>query len=82
LLKFRRLLEDDKHKPGAALFAKVGEVLQSTGMSIGTGTIVDSTIISAPSSTKNDKGERDPEMRQTQNRSGPLIRPAQPVWAR
>jgi transposase, IS5 family len=65
LLKFRRLLEDDKHKLGAALFAKVGEVLQSKGMRVGTGTIVDATIISAPSSTKNDKGERDPEMHQT-----------------
>jgi IS5 family transposase len=65
LLKFRRLLEDDKHKLGAALFAKVGEVLQSKGMKVGTGTIVDATIISAPSSTKNDKGERDSEMHQT-----------------
>ena len=65
LLKFRRLLEDDKHKLGAALFTKVGEVLQSKGMKVGTGTIVDATIISAPSSTKNDKGERDPEMHQT-----------------
>lgn len=66
LLKFRRLLEDDKHKLGAALFAKVGEVLQGKGMKVGTGTIVDATIISAPSSTKNDKGKRDPEMHQTQ----------------
>jgi IS5 family transposase len=65
LLKFRRLLEDDKHNLGAALFAKVGEVLQSKGMKVGTGTIVDATIISAPSSTKNDKGERDSEMHQT-----------------
>ncbi|MBL8279140.1 MAG: IS5 family transposase [Pelomonas sp.] len=65
LLKFRRLLEDDKRKLGAALFAKVGEVLQDKGLKIGTGTIVDATIISAPSSTKNDKGERDPEMHQT-----------------
>jgi IS5 family transposase len=65
LLKFRRLLEDDKHKLGAALFAKVGEVLQGKGMKVGTGTIVDATIISAPSSTKNDKGERDGEMHQT-----------------
>lgn len=65
LLKFRRLLEDDKRKLGAALFAKVGEVLQGKGMKVGTGTIVDATIISAPSSTKNDKGERDPEMHQT-----------------
>jgi IS5 family transposase len=65
LLKFRRLLEDDKRKLGAALFAKFGEVLQGKGMKVGTGTIVDATIISAPSSTKNDKGERDAEMHQT-----------------
>jgi IS5 family transposase len=63
LLKFRRLLE--KHDLGAALFAKVGEVLQAQGLKVGTGTIVDATIIGAPSSTKNAKGERDPEMHQT-----------------
>lgn len=63
LLKFRRLLE--KHDLGAALFAKVGEVLQAQGMKVGTGTIVDATIIGAPSSTKNAQGERDPEMHQT-----------------
>ena len=63
LLKFRRLLE--KHKLGEALFAKVGEVLQAQGMKVGTGTIVDATIISAPSSTKNANKQRDPEMHQT-----------------
>ena len=63
LLKFRRLLEE--HELGAALFAKVGEVLQAQGLKVGTGTIVDATIIGAPSSTKNAKGERDPEMHQT-----------------
>ena len=63
LLKFRRLLE--KHKLGAALFATVGQVLQDKGMKVGTGTIVDATIIAAPSSTKNADGQRDPEMHQT-----------------
>ena len=63
LLKFRRLLE--KHDLGAALFAKVGEVLQAHGLKVGTGTIVDATIIGAPSSTKNAEGQRDPEMHQT-----------------
>ncbi|MBP6764684.1 MAG: IS5 family transposase [Rubrivivax sp.] len=63
LLKFRRLL--DEHKLGQALFAKVGEVLQEQGMKVGTGTIVDATIISAPSSTKNTQKKRDPEMHQT-----------------
>ena len=63
LLKFRRLLE--KHKLGEALFAKVGQVLQDQGLKVGSGTIVDATIIAAPSSTKNASGERDPEMHQT-----------------
>jgi transposase, IS5 family len=63
LLKFRRLLET--HDLGAALFAKVGHILQDKGMKLSSGTIVDATIISAPSSTKNDKRERDPEMHQT-----------------
>lgn len=63
LLKFRRLLE--KNKLGEALFAKVGEVLQARGLKVGVGTIVDATIIGAPSSTKNKEGKRDPEMHQT-----------------
>jgi transposase, IS5 family len=63
LLKFRHLLEDKKL--GEALFAKVGEVLQARGMKVGTGTIVDATIIGAPSSTKNADKKRDPEMHQT-----------------
>jgi len=63
LLKFRRLLE--KHALGEALFAKVGEVLQAHGMKVGAGTIVDATIIGAPSSTKNADKQRDPEMHQT-----------------
>jgi IS5 family transposase len=63
LLKFRRLLET--HKLGEALFAKVGEVLQARGVKVGTGTIVDATIIGAPSSTKNADKQRDPEMHQT-----------------
>lgn len=63
LLKFRRLLET--HDLGPALFAKVGEVLQAQGLKVGSGTIVDATIIGAPSSTKNKDGKRDPEMHQT-----------------
>lgn len=64
LLKFRRLLE--AHKLGEALFTKVGEILHSQGLKVGTGTIVDATIIGAPSSTKNAEKKRDPEMHQTQ----------------
>jgi IS5 family transposase len=63
LLGFRRKIEDNKL--GEALFAKVGEVMQSRGLSVGKGTIVDATIIAAPSSTKNASGQRDPEMHQT-----------------
>lgn len=63
LLKFRRLLE--KNDLGQALFAKVGEVLQARGMKVGVGTIVDATIIGAPSSTKNADKQRDPQMHQT-----------------
>jgi transposase, IS5 family len=63
LLRFRRLLE--QHGLGAALFAQVGQVMQDQGLTVGTGTIVDATIISAPSSTKNAAGQRDPEMHQT-----------------
>jgi IS5 family transposase len=55
----------EKHKLGEALFAKVGEVLQGKGLKVGTGTIVDATILGAPSSTKNAHKQRDPEMRQT-----------------
>ncbi len=63
LLKFRHLLNE--HELGEKLFAKVGEVLQARGMKVGTGTIVDATIIGAPSSTKNADKTRDPEMHQT-----------------
>jgi IS5 family transposase len=63
LLKFRRLLET--HQLGEALFAKVGEVLQARGLKVGVGTIVDATIIGAPSSTKNTDKQRDTEMHQT-----------------
>jgi len=63
LLKFRRLLE--KHQLGEKLFATVGQVLQARGLKVGTGTIVDATIIGAPSSTKNADKARDPEMHQT-----------------
>ena len=63
MLKFRRLL--NKHTLGEQLFAKVGEVLQQSGFKLKTGTIVDATIIGAPSSTKNAEKARDPEMHQT-----------------
>ena len=63
LLNFRHLLE--QHQLGAALFAKVGELLQANGMKLSGGTIVDATLIAAPPSTKNRDKSRDPEMHQT-----------------
>lgn len=63
ILKFRKLLNDNKL--GEALFTQVGEVLQSKGFKLNTGSIVDDTIIGAPSSTKNAIKARDPDMHQT-----------------
>ena len=63
LLNFRHLLE--KHHLSAAIFAKVGELLMDSGLKLFGGTIVDATIIAAPSSTKNSDKVRDPEMHQT-----------------
>jgi IS5 family transposase len=63
LMNFRHLLE--QHQLGAALFAKVGELLLANGLKLSGGTIVDATIIEAPSSTKNSENARDPEMHQT-----------------
>ena len=50
---------------GRQLFARIGEYLAAQGLQVSRGTIVDATIISAPSSTKNRQKERDPEMHQT-----------------
>ena len=63
LLKVRHILEDNGI--GAKIFADVKDRLDRGGMLMHGGTIVDATIISAPSSTKNKDGERDPEMHQT-----------------
>lgn len=63
LCKFRHLLE--RHDLGAKLFEEVGRHLQALGMKVNTGTMVDATIINAPSSTKNKDKARDPEMHQT-----------------
>ena len=63
ICKFRHLLE--KHELGPKILDEVNHYLDSKGIRITTGTIVDATIIHAPSSTKNEKKERDPEMHQT-----------------
>ena len=60
--KFRHLLE--RHKLGKRIFAEVNGYLEQHGLKIGTGTIVDATILHAPSSTDNQSGQRDPEMHQ------------------
>jgi transposase-like protein DUF772/HpcH/HpaI aldolase/citrate lyase family protein len=61
--RFRHLLET--HDLGQQLFDEVQRHLTATGLKVATGTIVDATIISAPSSTKNAKKARDREMHQT-----------------
>ena len=61
--KFRHLLE--RHKLGKQLFAAVNQHLKGQGIKVTRGTIVDATIINAPTSTKNRDGQRDPEMHQT-----------------
>jgi IS5 family transposase len=53
------------HRLGEQLFALIRTYLAEQGLQISRGTIVDATIISAPSSTKNRQKERDPEMHQT-----------------
>src|SRR5487761_1125098 len=63
ILRFRHLLE--QHELCGAMLDTVNLYLESKGIRISTGTIVDATIIQAPSSTKNSTGARDPEMHQT-----------------
>src|SRR6202167_678367 len=60
--KFRHLLE--RNKLGKVLLTAVNDHLHRGGIKIAKGTIVDATIIGAPSSTKNKDGKRDPEMHQ------------------
>ena len=63
ILNFRHLLE--KHNLGQKLFAEINQYLNSEGFILKEGSIIDASIISAPSSTKNKSGKRDPEMHQT-----------------
>lgn len=62
ILNFRRLLE--KHELAAGILAVINGYLGDRGLSLRQGTIVDATLIHAPSSTKNKDGKRDPEMHQ------------------
>ena len=63
ILNFRHLLE--RHSLGEGLLQEINAHLESQGLRLREGTIVDASIIEAPSSTKNRAGERDPEMHQT-----------------
>jgi IS5 family transposase len=63
ILNFRHLLEEYELAP--AILARVNGYLSRKGLLLKRGSIVDATIIAAPSSTKNASGERDPEMHQT-----------------
>ena len=63
ILRFRHLLET--HKLAGPMLATVNDLLRDKGLMLRIGTVVDATLISAPSSTKNDSGQRDPEMHQT-----------------
>ena len=60
---FRHLL--NKHELAPKVLATINATLAQQGLMLKTGTVVDATIIAAPSSTKNKDGERDPEMHQT-----------------
>ena len=63
ILRFRHLLEE--HNLSIQLLATINATLIAKGLMLKTGTVVDATLIAAPSSTKNSRGERDPEMHQT-----------------
>ena len=62
ILNFRHMLE--RHRLGEGLLAEINGHLAQQGLRLRAGTVVDATIIAAPTSTKNREGERDPAMRQ------------------
>ena len=63
ILRFRHLLEE--HQLAPQILAVVNATLSDKGLMLKQGTVVDATLIAAPSSTKNQDGKRDPEMHQT-----------------
>ena len=63
ILRFRHVLE--KHKLTAQILQTVNDLLSAKGVMLKGGSVVDATLIAAPSSTKNSSGERDPEMKQS-----------------
>ena len=62
ILRFRHLLEN--HELSPKILQVVNAKLATCGLRLKTGTVVDTTLIAPPSSTKNKTGERDPEMHQ------------------
>ena len=67
ICKFRHLTE--KHTLGSSLFRTINRYLEENGIKVSTGTIVDATIINAPSSTQKKDKKRDPDMHQTKKRN-------------
>src|SRR4051794_21174676 len=63
ILRFRHRLES--HKLAPDMLRLVNDILLAKSLMLRTGTAVEATLISAPSSTKNAEGEREPEMKQT-----------------
>ena len=63
ILRFRHLLE--QHELAPKMLEAVNATLAAQGLLLKEGTVVDATLIAAPSSTKNQQGQRDPEMHQT-----------------
>ena len=63
ILNFRRMIEESELAPD--ILSAINKHLERQGLLLRRGSIVDATIISAPSSTKNKEGQRDPEMHQT-----------------
>ena len=70
----------EAHNLGGQLFNLINEYLEENGLKVSTGTIVDATIIDAPTSTKNKDGKRDPEMHQTKERQRMVLWHEGPYW--
>jgi IS5 family transposase len=63
ILRFRRLLE--QHKLAPQILGVLNDLMRDKGLMLRRGTVVDATLIAAPSATKNASGERDPQMKQS-----------------
>jgi len=80
ICKFRHFLE--QHDLSGRVLKVVNRHLASRGITVKNGTIVDATIIDAPSSTKNQDGERDPEMHQAKTGRAVVFRHEDARWRR